>query len=346
MTVNALSALADEVFISEKIWLQKIKKDETPESQSESDASAAAGEPAEMDRKGLLGRKVGMTQIFDDDGTVVPVTVIEAGPCTVLLSRSAGRDGYDAIQVGYRDKPRRLASRSVRGQVVKLDSKRAKKRSHAGIEMVAKAGCEPQRFIREFRGETKAQVGQKITVAVFEGCDAVDVIGVSKGRGTAGVMKRHGFSGQRASHGVKKVHRHQGGTGMCQSPGRLFKGKKMAGRFGNERSTMRNLRLVDVDNDRNLLVVRGAVPGPNGGYVVVRQNQQSKAFGWSWNACFEEEGCKMNLTVYNAAGKQVGKYEIDPSELSPKINKQLLHDAVVMYQANLRQGTFRTKSRR
>ncbi len=270
------------------------QKDETPESQSESDvpAAIAASEPAEMERKGLLGRKIGMTQIFDDDGTVVPVTVIEAGPCTVLLSRSAGRDGYDAIQVGYRDKPRRLASRSVRGQVVKLESKRAKKRSHAGIEMVAKADCEPQRFVREFRGETKAQVGQKITVAVFEGCDAVDVIGVSKGRGTAGVMKRHGFSGQRATHGVKKVHRHQGGTGMCQSPGRLFKGKKMAGRFGNERSTMRNLRLVDIDNDRNLLVVRGAVPGPNGGYVVVRQTNKVKRSGGVGTPTSKKKGAK------------------------------------------------------
>ena len=270
------------------------QKDETPESQSDSDASAVATapEPAEMGRKGLLGRKVGMTQIFDDDGTVVPVTVIEAGPCTVLLSRSADRDGYDAIQVGYRDKPRRLASRSLRGQVVKLDSKRAKKRSHAGVEMPAKADCEPQRFVREFRGETKARVGQKITVAVFEGCDAVDVIGVSKGRGTAGVMKRHGFSGQRASHGVKKVHRHQGGTGMCQSPGRLFKGKKMAGRFGNERSTMRNLRLVDIDNDRNLLVVRGAVPGPNGGYVVVRQTNKVKRSGGVGTPTMKKKGAK------------------------------------------------------
>ena len=270
------------------------QKHETPESQSESDvpAAIAASEPVEMERKGLLGRKIGMTQIFDDDGTVVPVTVIEAGPCTVLLSRSAGRDGYDAIQVGYRDKPRRLASRSVRGQVVKLESKRAKKRSHAGIEMVAKADCEPQRFVREFRGETKAQVGQKITVAVFEGCDAVDVIGVSKGRGTAGVMKRHGFSGQRATHGVKKVHRHQGGTGMCQSPGRLFKGKKMAGRFGNERSTMRNLRLVDIDNDQNLLVVRGAVPGPNGGYVVVRQTNKVKRSGGVGTPTSKKKGAK------------------------------------------------------
>lgn len=294
MTKDVLLALADEASISEKNMAAEDQKDETPESQSDSDASAVATapEPAEMGRKGLLGRKVGMTQVFDDDGTVVPVTVIEAGPCTVLLSRSAERDGYDAIQVGYRDKPRRLASRSVRGQVVKLDSKRAKKRSHAGVEMVAKADCEPQRFVREFRGETKARVGQKITVSVFEGCDAVDVIGVSKGRGTAGVMKRHGFSGQRASHGVKKVHRHQGGTGMCQSPGRLFKGKKMAGRFGNERSTMRNLRLVDIDSDRNLLVVRGAVPGPNGGYVVVRQTNKVKRSGGVGTPATKKKGAK------------------------------------------------------
>lgn len=294
MTKDVLLALADEASISEKNMAAEDQKDVTPESQSDSDASAVATapEPAEMGRKGLLGRKVGMTQVFDDDGTVVPVTVIEAGPCTVLLSRSAERDGYDAIQVGYRDKPRRLASRSVRGQVVKLDSKRAKKRSHAGVEMVAKADCEPQRFVREFRGETKARVGQKITVAVFEGCDAVDVIGVSKGRGTAGVMKRHGFSGQRASHGVKKVHRHQGGTGMCQSPGRLFKGKKMAGRFGNERSTMRNLRLVDIDSNRNLLVVRGAVPGPNGGYVVVRQTNKVKRSGGVGTPATKKKGAK------------------------------------------------------
>ena len=255
---------------------QKEPQAGTEEAAAEATAAAPVeqAEPVAMDRKGLLGRKVGMTQIFDPDGTVVPVTVIEAGPCAVLLSRSVDRDGYDAIQVGFRDKPRRLASRSVRGQVVNLDSKRSKRRAEAGITLLSKADCEPQRFVREFRGESKAKVGQVLTVGVFEGCDAVDITGTSKGRGTAGVMKRHGFAGQRASHGVKKVHRHQGGTGMCQSPGRLFKGKKMAGRFGNERSTMRNLRLVGIDAERNLLMVRGAVPGPNGGYVVVRQTNK------------------------------------------------------------------------
>jgi len=253
--------------------------DETPAAEAGQEAAAVAEqveapEPVEFDRRGILGRKVGMTQIFDADGTVVPVTVIEAGPCTVLSTRTKDRDGYEAIQLGFLDKPRRLASRSVRGQVAKLDSKRSKQRSAAGIEPAPKADCEPKRFVRELRDESKAKVGQAVTVAVFEGCEAVDITGTTKGRGTAGVMKRHNFAGQRASHGVKKVHRHQGGTGMCQSPGRLFKGKKMAGRYGNERSTMRNLRLVSIDSERNLLIVRGAVPGPNGGYVMVRQTNK------------------------------------------------------------------------
>jgi large subunit ribosomal protein L3 len=253
--------------------------EETPVAEAGQEVVAAAEqgeapEPVEFDRRGILGRKVGMTQIFDADGTVVPVTVIEAGPCTVLATRTAVRDGYDAVQLGFLDKPRRLASRSVRGQVAKLDSKRSRQRAAAGVEPAPKAGCEPKRFVRELRDESKAKVGQTVTVAVFEGCEAVDITGTTKGRGTAGVMKRHNFAGQRASHGVKKVHRHQGGTGMCQSPGRLFKGKKMAGRYGNERSTMRNLRLVSIDSERNLLVVRGAVPGPNGGYLMVRQTNK------------------------------------------------------------------------
>lgn len=258
---------------AEETSVAEAGQGESPEAEAVAEAAAPA-EPVELDRSGILGRKVGMTQVFDPDGTVVPVTVIEAGPCAVLATRTTERDGYEAAQVGYLDKPRRLASRSVRGQVAKLDSKRAKQRAAAGLESTPKADCEPKRFIREFRDESKAKVGQTVTVAVFEGCESVDVTGTTKGRGTAGVMKRHNFAGQRASHGVKKVHRHQGGTGMCQSPGRLFKGKKMAGRYGNERSTMRNLRLMSIDSERNLLVVRGAVPGPNGGYVVVRQTNK------------------------------------------------------------------------
>ena len=231
-------------------------------------------------RKGLLGRKVGMTQIFDADGVVVPVTVIETGPCPVTSVRTPDRDGYSAVQVGFKDKPRRLASRSVRGQVAKLDSRRSKRLGMAGVAVVAKANCEPQRFVRELRGVHEGvEVGQVLTVDLFEGVEFVDVTGTSKGRGTAGVMKRHGFKGQRASHGVKKVHRHQGGTGMNTSPGRVFKGKRMAGRYGNERSTMRNVKLVRIDKENNLLLVRGAVPGPNGGFVMVRQTNKIKRVG-------------------------------------------------------------------
>ena len=231
-------------------------------------------------RKGLLGRKVGMTQVFDASGAVVPVTVIEAGPCSVTQVRSVERDGYAAVQIGFLDKPRRLASRSVRGHVAKLDSRRAKRAAEAGVTAVAKADCEPKRFVREFRGDYPGvEVGGVLKVDLFEGVDFVDIVGTTKGRGTAGVMKRHGFSGQRASHGVKKVHRHQGGTGMNTSPGRVFKGKRMAGRFGNEQSTMRNVKLVRIDLENNLLLVRGAVPGPNGGYVVVRQTNKVKRRG-------------------------------------------------------------------
>jgi superfamily II DNA/RNA helicase len=130
---------------------------------------------------------------------------------------------------------------------------------------------------REFRGAAEGvEVGQVLTVDLFEGVERVDVTGTTKGRGTAGVMKRHHFSGQRATHGVKKVHRHQGGTGMNTTPGRVFKGKRMAGRFGNERSTMRNLRVVRIDREHNLLLVRGAIPGPNGSYVMVRQTNLIK----------------------------------------------------------------------
>jgi len=222
-----------------------------------------------------------MTQVFDaESGRVVPVTVIEAGPCPVLSIRSVARDGYDAVQIGFGEKPRRLASRSQRGQVAALEGRRAKRRSEGGVATLPKAGCEPQRFIREFRGTADGlEVGQVLTVGVFEGVSSVDVTGTSKGRGTAGVMKRHGFKGQRATHGVKKVHRHAGGTSMNTSPARVFKGKRMAGRYGNERSTMRNLRVVGVDGAGNLLLVRGAVPGPRGGYVIIRRTNMLRKIG-------------------------------------------------------------------
>jgi len=227
---------------------------------------------------GLLGRKVGMTQVYGEAGNVIPVTVIQAGPCRILQLKTQQRDHYEAVQLGYQPKPRRLASRSQRGHVAKLDSKRQRGRSAAGIAPVPKANCEPQRFIREFRVPIDGfSVGQELGVDIFQKVQAVDVVGTSKGRGTAGVIKRHHFRGQRASHGVKKVHRQAGSTGCNTFPSRVFKGRRMAGHLGAVRRTARNLKLVRIDMENHLLVVQGAVPGPNGGYVIVRPSNKLPA---------------------------------------------------------------------
>jgi large subunit ribosomal protein L3 len=160
--------------------------------------------------------------------------------------------------------------------VTKLDSKRAKRRGAAGGEEAAKADCEPKRLVKEFRDKKGGlnladyKIGQAITVESFEGVKSVDVTGITKGRGTAGVMVRHNFQGQRATHGTKKVHRHAGSTGCNTWPARTFKGRRMAGRYGAEKNTMRNIKLVRIDAENGLLLVRGAVPGPNGGYVTIR----------------------------------------------------------------------------
>ncbi len=239
---------------------------------------------------GLLGRKIGMTQVYTDDGSAVPVTVIEAGPCTVLQVRTCERDGYEAVQLGFDDKLsakdkerpeseryRSRASRAERGHVVQLSSKRQKARELAGVDPVPKAGCEPKRFIREFRvdGESHGcEVGQVLTVEHLQEVGHVDVIGVSKGRGFAGAMKRHNFRGQRATHGVKKVHRRVGSIGMSADPARVLKGTKMAGQYGAARRTVRNLQVMSVDPENHMLVVKGAIPGPNGGYVVIRQTNK------------------------------------------------------------------------
>ena len=235
---------------------------------------------------GILGRKLGMTSVFDTQGKRVPVTVIEAGPCKVTSVRSKEKEGYSAVQLGFEDKRRpsenmkrsrsSQARRSERGHVSsKLSSKNASRRAAAGVEALPKAECEPKKFIREFRGCIEGvEVGQEVTVADLAEIPKVDVTATSKGRGFAGVMKRHNFSGQRATHGVKKVHRHAGGTGMSAAPSRLFKGKRMAGQYGNAKVTTRNLELVSVDEESNLIVIRGAVPGPNGGFVVVRETNK------------------------------------------------------------------------
>jgi large subunit ribosomal protein L3 len=206
----------------------------------------------------ILGRKVGMTQVFDDRGNVIPVTVIEAGPCVVTDIRTPDRDGYAAVQIGFGALPERKVNKPLRG-------------------VFARAKTAPRRVLREFRlpdGE-RYEVGQELTVAGFGGGDVVDIVGTSKGRGFTGAMKRHNFSGQRATHGVSLMHRAVGSIGSSDVA-RVWPGKRMPGRYGGERVSVRGLRVVKVDADRNLLLLKGAVPGPRGSLVLVRKRAAGK----------------------------------------------------------------------
>ena len=205
--------------------------------------------------KGMIGKKVGMTQLFDEQGTVVPVTVIQAGPCYVTQIRSVERDGYVAVQLGYGEaKPRRL----TKGQLGHLQ----------------RSDLPALRYLREFRlaerDNLAVQEGQEIKVDVFERDELVDVIGTSKGRGHAGTIKRHGFARGPKTHGQSDRMRSPGSIGMCATPGRTLKGKRMAGRMGNDRVTVQNLAVVRVDVENNLLAVKGSVPGAKGSIVMIR----------------------------------------------------------------------------
>jgi large subunit ribosomal protein L3 len=204
-------------------------------------------------RKGVLGEKLGMTQVFDDEGRIVPVTVVQAGPCVVTQIRDQEKDGYTAVQLGF-------------GQI---DPRKVNKPRTGHFE---KAGVTPRRYLVELRADdtTEYELGQEITASVFEAGQKIDVTGTSKGKGTAGVMKRHGFKGLGASHGTQRKHRSPGSIGGCATPGRVFKGLRMAGRHGNARTTVQNLTVHAVDAEKNLLLIKGAVPGPNGGVVLVR----------------------------------------------------------------------------
>lgn len=227
---------------------------------------------------GLLGQKLGMTQLFTEQGDVIPVTVIQAGPCCVLQVKTVEKDGYEAVQLGFKDKPRRLAKKSERGHVANIESKRQKRNAAAGVETSRKANCEPKRFVREFRAAADGvEVGQNLDVELFKDAVAVDVTSKSKGRGYAGAMKRHNFSGQRATHGVKKCHRHLGSTGCSAYPARTPKGKRMPGQYGDHRCTIRNQKVVIVDKENNLLVIRGAVPGAKGAFVIIRPTNKLPA---------------------------------------------------------------------
>jgi len=226
---------------------------------------------------GLLGRKVGMTQVFDSAGDVIPVTVIQAGPCHVLQVKTAERDGYEAVQLGFADKKRKQACRAERGQVANLDGHRQKHRAAKGLPAVPKANCEPKRFVREFRTDGDPhglEVGGEVKVSILSDVPRVDLIGITKGRGHTGAMKRHNFQGQGATHGVKRMHRHGGSIGASADPSRVVKGKRMPGRYGGERVTMRNISVLKLDAETNMLLVEGAVPGPTGGWVIVRPTKK------------------------------------------------------------------------
>ena len=202
--------------------------------------------------KGILGTKLGMTQIFTEDSRAVPVTVIMAGPCRVTQVKTAERDGYEAVQLAYAEARRGKTSKPLSGHF-------------------EAAGVKPLRHLVEMRTDgAEYSLGQEIKVDIFTPGEHADVVGVSKGKGFAGPMKRHGFGGMGASHGTERKHRSPGAIGACATPSRVFKGMRMAGHMGHERVTVLNLEVIEADPERNLLLLKGAVPGPPGGLVMVR----------------------------------------------------------------------------
>jgi large subunit ribosomal protein L3 len=223
--------------------------------------------------KGIIGRKVGMTQVFDQDGAAIPVTVIEAGPCYVTQIRTLERDGYTAIQLGFDEAPPR-----------RNGSSRLNKPSQGHLrrkELTEKGAQLPDlRVLREFRVRDgqgiDVEQGAKVTVDVFEAGDLVDIVGISKGRGFAGTVKRHHFNRQPKTHGQSDRERAPGSIGASTTPGRVFKGTRMAGHMGDERVTIKNLQVVVVDAARNLLAVKGSVPGAKGGIVIIKESHKGR----------------------------------------------------------------------
>ena len=205
-------------------------------------------------KKAILATKVGMTQIFNEDGVLTPVTVLQAGPCNVTQIKTVDNDGYSAIQVGFMDKREKLVNKPVKGHF-------------------DKAGVSYKRFVREFKLEDADayEMGQEIKADIFEAGDKVDVTAISKGKGFQGAIKRHGFHRGPMTHG-SKFHRHQGSSGSASDPSKVFKGKKMPGQMGNKRITIQNLEIVRVDGENNLLLIKGAVPGPKKSLVTIKES--------------------------------------------------------------------------
>ncbi len=209
--------------------------------------------------QGLIGRKVGMTQVFSDAGDVIPVTVIEAGPCWVTQKKTKERDGYTAVQLGFGEKKVKRTTKPLRGHF-------------------EKTGVSPKRWLREFRVDEQAldalQEGQEVTGEILANLRYVDVMGTSKGRGFTGVMKRHNFSGKSASHGTHESFRGGGAVGAGSDPGKIFKNTRMPGQYGNTRVTTQNLEVIRYLEDQNFLLLKGAVPGPNGGVVLIQASRK------------------------------------------------------------------------
>ena len=203
-------------------------------------------------QKAIIGKKIGMTQLFDEKGNVIPVTVVEAGPCVVSQKKTVETDGYEAVQVGYGDLKVSKVNKPMKGHFEKAD-------------------VAPKKYLREFRlaDISTLNVGDIIKADTFAEGDKVDVVGTSKGKGTAGVIKRWNFGRLKESHGTGPVHRHAGSLGACSSPSRVFKGKKLAGHLGSERVTVQNLSVVKVDVENNIIAIKGAIPGPKGGIVTI-----------------------------------------------------------------------------
>ena len=203
-------------------------------------------------KKGIIGKKLGMTQLFDEKGNVVPVTVVEAGPCVISQKKTVENDGYEAVQVGFGEIKATRLSKPMAGHFSKVD-------------------VAPKKHLREFRFEdcASANFGDIIKADVFAAGEAVDVTGTSKGKGTAGVIKRWNFARLKETHGTGPVHRHAGSQGACSSPSRVFKGTKSAGRLGCERVTVQNLEVIKVDAENNIIAIKGAIPGPKGGIVMI-----------------------------------------------------------------------------
>lgn len=203
-------------------------------------------------QKGIIGKKIGMTQVFDENGNVIPVTVVEAGPCTVIQKKTAQNDGYSAVQMGYGDVSLKHVNKPQKGHFDKAD-------------------LAPKRTLREFRFENAEEmnVGDIIKADVFAAGERVDVVGTSKGKGYQGTIKRWGNHRLKESHGTGPVHRHAGSNGACSSPSKVFKGKKLPGHMGAERVTVQNLEVIKVDAENNLIAIKGAIPGPKNGIVMV-----------------------------------------------------------------------------